>query len=107
MMMMRRLATTVRHMSTIRVDNPYTLDTYCTVNMSNTSQAIDMVRMAAQTQMEQWQGRELAERQHVCRNWMEELEKSRDSIAKDITGQMGKPLKQAQGEINGTLDRAR
>ena len=105
-MLLRRSSQHVRFMSTVKVDNPYTLETYCTVEMSNESQAIEMVRTATVKQR-QWQKFDLAARQQVCRNWMDELEKNRDSIAQDIVGQMGKPLKQVHGEINGTLDRAR
>lgn len=97
-----------RIMSTICVDNPYTLETYCKVTMSSEKEALDMVQQATQAQQAGWKNYSgLKQRQEICKKWMQEVEKNKESIAIDITGQMGKPLRQSYGEINGTLERAK
>lgn len=89
----------------IRVDNPFTLETYCQIPMVSESQAQELVTKAASAQKE-WRNWTLSERQVVCRAWMKKFEERKSSIAVDVTGQMGKPLKQALGEVDGTLHRA-
>jgi acyl-CoA reductase-like NAD-dependent aldehyde dehydrogenase len=48
---------------------------------------------------------DLEERIALCQRFMDEFEKHRDQIALDITGQVGKPLAHAQGEVNGMYER--
>lgn len=95
-----------RAMSTlvVKVDNPYTLETYAEVELSSSAEARDIVKRSAKAQ-KSWKKTTLDERIALCKRFMEEFEKDRPRIAKDITGQMGKPLAYANGEINGMYGR--
>ena len=74
--------------------------------MLNEYQAQKLVTKAAIAQKD-WRNWTLSERQAVCRVWMEKFKENKSNIAADVTGQMGKPLKQALGEVDGTLHRAK
>lgn len=47
-----------------------------------------------------------ADRVQVLRSALQYFEQNRDSIAKDVTASMGKPLSQSHNELNGFFDRA-
>ncbi|GLD99926.1 hypothetical protein PINS_up008653 [Pythium insidiosum] len=49
----------------------------------------------------------LAERQALCTKWIDVLASQTETIAAEISGQMGKPVQQARNEINGTIARAK
>jgi acyl-CoA reductase-like NAD-dependent aldehyde dehydrogenase len=93
-------------MTTHTVDNPFTGETACTVEMTDDaslSRTLDDARRAA---------RELArmsveERIALCDRALAKLEARTDEIAGDITRQMGKPLSQARGEVSGMAGRWR
>ncbi|MFP6903058.1 MAG: aldehyde dehydrogenase family protein, partial [Verrucomicrobiia bacterium] len=52
-----------------------------------------------------WRAVPLAERVERVRAALDYFETNREAIAADITAQMGRPLAQARGEINGLLER--
>lgn len=97
----RGLATQV-----VAVDNPYSGETYCEVPYDSSKEAHAKLDRSVQVQRE-WQHVPLKERQMLCTKWIEALQSQADSIARDISGQMGKPLQQAYNEINGTIGRAK
>ncbi|MDN5204680.1 aldehyde dehydrogenase family protein [Fulvivirgaceae bacterium BMA10] len=56
---------------------------------------------------EEWSNLDLKERITYVSAFVEAIEKDKDEIAKEITWQMGRPISQSPGEINGFTERAR
>jgi acyl-CoA reductase-like NAD-dependent aldehyde dehydrogenase len=54
-----------------------------------------------------WRSVAIAERAAICHRFCGELESRREALALELTWQMGRPVRQSPGEINGTLERAR
>ncbi|MBS0417632.1 MAG: aldehyde dehydrogenase family protein [Proteobacteria bacterium] len=54
-----------------------------------------------------WRNVSIADRAAICTRFCEQFESRRDSEALELTWQMGRPVRYAASEINGTLDRAR
>jgi acyl-CoA reductase-like NAD-dependent aldehyde dehydrogenase len=54
-----------------------------------------------------WRNTSVAERAAVCSRFCDQFEAHRDALALELTWQMGRPVRYAPSEINGTLDRAR
>ncbi len=81
----------------LQVDNPYTNEIYCHLPLHTHQEAMDCVVKASQSQKE-WiqQYPTLEERKGIVNEWMKCLLKNKESIAQDITGQMGKPLQQVR-----------
>ena len=88
------------------MDNPYSGEIYCEVPYDSGKQAHEKLDAAVAAQRE-WRKVPLVERQKLCTKWIDVLKDQEDSIAKDITGQMGKPLQQSRNEVNGTIARAK
>lgn len=93
-------------MPTLTVDNPYTLETACTVELADEAavnatldRAVAASRTAAQTP--------IAARKELCERAVHAMESKADAIAADISRMMGKPLSQALGEVRGMAGRAR
>ncbi|HOJ67893.1 MAG TPA: aldehyde dehydrogenase family protein [Candidatus Hydrogenedentes bacterium] len=93
-------------MRELRVINPWDETIYTAMNCltwEEADQAIDRARRA----YESWRWSTAAERRALCESFTREFEGMADAVAADITGQMGKPLRQARNEVNTMLDRAR
>jgi len=54
-----------------------------------------------------WKAKTIKERAEICKSAIDELCRNKDDIAKEITMQMGRPIKYAGSELNGLEDRAR
>lgn len=54
-----------------------------------------------------WKGKTLADRCALVNRYITAVLEDKDAIAKEISLQMGKPLSQARGEVNGLVDRTR
>ena len=54
-----------------------------------------------------WRNVPVAERAAICTRCCDQFESRRDSLALELTWQMGRPIRYAASEINGTLERAR
>ncbi len=54
-----------------------------------------------------WKRVSVPERARICRAFADVFEKHRDSIANELSWQMGRPISVAPGEVRGTLERAR
>ena len=54
-----------------------------------------------------WRRVEVPERARICRAFADAFEKQRDTIANELSWQMGRPISAAPGEVRGTLERAR
>ncbi|MBI2422626.1 MAG: aldehyde dehydrogenase family protein [Candidatus Hydrogenedentes bacterium] len=68
---------------------------------------VEGVVSRARAALRQWRGSSLAERVALCEAFIPAFEAMADEVARDITIQMGKPLGQARGEVNGMIGRAR
>ncbi len=68
---------------------------------------IDSAVSRAQSAQRGWRATPIAERQAICQSFVTEFEKRADSIAKELTWQMGRPLKYTPGEVRGLAERAR
>ncbi|MFC1602544.1 aldehyde dehydrogenase family protein [Pseudomonadota bacterium] len=92
-------------MSSFQVINPFTNEVDRCYSMHSIDQAQKLIEQAHQTQR-QWAKRALAQRIKAVRDGLEYFETNRTLIAKDICLQMGRPIQQADNEINGFFERA-
>jgi acyl-CoA reductase-like NAD-dependent aldehyde dehydrogenase len=93
-------------MTTLSVDNPATGEVFCeieTASAEDAAQIVGRARAAADTLAEL----NLAERIELCSRFIDRFAANRERIARDVTGQMGKPISQSRGEISTAIDRAR
>jgi acyl-CoA reductase-like NAD-dependent aldehyde dehydrogenase len=88
------------------VDNPFTSEPACTVQLADSGavnsvldRAVSAARVAANTPIKDRIALVLAATDAMVRR--------ADEIARDITAMMGKPLRQARGEVDGMALRAR
>ncbi|MBI4559385.1 MAG: aldehyde dehydrogenase family protein [Candidatus Hydrogenedentes bacterium] len=89
----------------LTVTNPYSGEMVCRVPLMDEGEVNPMVQQA-RAAFREWRAAPPAERGALCRKAMEFFGERRDAIALDITQQMGKPLRQAIGEVNRMLERA-
>ncbi|KAF1795557.1 Aldehyde dehydrogenase, glutamic acid active site [Phytophthora cactorum] len=92
--------------SALKVDNPYTGETFCEVAYDSKVEAHAKLDAAVKAQVD-WKNVPLSERQALCTKWIDALKSNSESIAYEISGMMGKPVQQARNEVNGTVDRAK
>jgi acyl-CoA reductase-like NAD-dependent aldehyde dehydrogenase len=90
----------------LKVDSPYSGETFTEVAYDTSKEAHAKLDASVLAQ-QQWQRVPLSERQELCKKWIDALASNTESIARDISGQMGKPLQQARNEVNGTIARAK
>jgi len=91
--------------SSINLVNPATEETFRTLEMTSDAEVgaiLERMRVAQQ----RWRGVPIIERVEICRGFVDEFRKMRETVALDVTRQMGKPLTQAQREVDTMLDRA-
>jgi len=88
------------------VDNPYTLDEAVRLPLAEPAE-VDRTLDAAVAASRAWARPPLPERIALCTRVVEGMEAAADRIAADITRMMGKPLRQARGEVGGMAKRAR
>ena len=89
----------------LEVINPYTEETVFTFPMLDAAD-VDGVVARARVAFEQWRWSPVSERQALCRGFMDAFRANADDIARNLSLQMGRPLKYALGEVNTALDRA-
>lgn len=90
----------------IVVDSPYSGGVVATVARHDSKEQAAILEGARAAQLE-WKGSSLTERQQLCHRFLQEVEKRASDIALAVSQQMGKPLKQARGEVDGMAFRAR
>jgi acyl-CoA reductase-like NAD-dependent aldehyde dehydrogenase len=87
------------------VINPATETVFCTVEPTTDAELESILnRMRAAQQA--WRDTPMELRVKVCREFIEAFRSMKESVALDITRQMGKPLRQARGEVDTMLNRA-
>lgn len=72
-----------------------------------TQDEVDAALHSAVTTQVQWQAMDVSERAKLCHKAIDCLLQKRDEVAREITLQMGRPVKYAAGELNGLEERAR
>ena len=85
--------------------NPATEETFRTLEMTSEAELgaiLDCMRLA-QTK---WRQTPVNERVEICRGFVDAFRSMRETVALDITRQMGKPLAQSRREVDTMLDRA-
>ncbi len=88
----------------LSVINPYTEEAAFTLPMLSRGD-LDRVVARAREAGRAWRETPVPQRVALCRKFADAFAAMRDSIAADITLQMGKPLRQSQNEVNGLLER--
>jgi acyl-CoA reductase-like NAD-dependent aldehyde dehydrogenase len=91
---------------TLVVDNPFTLDPACSVELA-TPNAVDATLDRAAAAARAARETTVAARVALCARATEAMMASADDIAREITAMMGKPLAQAKSEVDGMAVRAR
>jgi acyl-CoA reductase-like NAD-dependent aldehyde dehydrogenase len=91
---------------TLVVDNPFTGQAACTVELSDRA-AVDSILDRARDAARAWRSSTLYERIALCERAVARMERGAETIALDITNMMGKPLAQARAEVKTAAARAR
>ncbi|KAF8928423.1 hypothetical protein BGZ52_003350 [Haplosporangium bisporale] len=90
--------------STLSVTTPVDSTVFATVKISNTEQVQAAVERASKAQ-KVWKKVPVRERVALGRKFLEILGSRKDELAKELTMQMGRPLRYTPGEIKGTQER--
>lgn len=98
----RRFFSDQKHFFT--VDNPYTGEVACTVERISAADAAKKASLSKQT-FQSWRNSSRKDRVDLMQNVFRIFKERKAAIAKDITAQMGKPLKQAEHEVNTLVSR--
>ena len=85
--------------------NPATEETFRTLEMTSELE-LDPILERMRAAQQNWREVPVEERVEICRGFVDAFRPMRESVALDITRQMGKPLAQAQREVDTMLDRA-
>ncbi len=91
---------------TLKVDSPYTGEIVFEAPLTETAE-LDGIMSAARHAQAEWAAVPLAERVAALGRFVDAFEAKRAQYAREITDSMGKPLSQANGEINGMIDRCK
>jgi acyl-CoA reductase-like NAD-dependent aldehyde dehydrogenase len=90
----------------LRLDNPYTLNTACDVRLASWSE-IDALLSRAQRGAHVARAMSLSARKELCERAVRAMEQAEGPIGEDISRMMGKPITQARGELKTMATRAR
>ena len=91
--------------ATMKLVNPATEETFRTLAMTSDAE-LGAILERMRTAQAKWREVPLTERVEICRGFVNAFRSMRETVALDITRQMGKPLPQAQREVDTMLDRA-
>ncbi|KAF9551490.1 hypothetical protein EC957_008159 [Mortierella hygrophila] len=92
--------------STLSVITPVDSTVFATVRISSSEQVQAAVERAAKAQ-KSWKQVPLKQRVEMGRRFLEVFGTRKDELAKELTMQMGRPLRYTPGEIKGTQDRGK
>ncbi|WP_347319786.1 NAD-dependent succinate-semialdehyde dehydrogenase [Rossellomorea sp. RS05] len=90
---------TGQDLDTIEVVNPATSDVIATVPNGSTKEAKDAVDAASEA-FKCWSKHSAYERSELVRKWHDLIHDNREDLARTMTLEQGKPLKEALGEID-------
>jgi acyl-CoA reductase-like NAD-dependent aldehyde dehydrogenase len=92
-------------MHALSLVNPYTETSFDEIAVSSPEE-LESIVDAAHTAYEDWRHTAIEERAALCTKFIDAFRAERESIARDVTLQMGKPIAQARGEVDTAIDRA-
>ncbi|HEV2278486.1 MAG TPA: aldehyde dehydrogenase family protein [Acidobacteriaceae bacterium] len=92
-------------MRAMKLVNPATEETFRTLEMTSEVE-LGAILERMRTAQKKWREVSVNERVEICRGFVDAFRSMRETVALDITRQMGKPLVQAQREVDTMLDRA-
>ena len=90
---------------TLKVTNPYNQETVCELRYDEGA-ALDAKAAAAREVFTEWRRLPLDERASRLREGLERFRADSEDIAREVTRQMGKPLREARGEVGTFFERA-
>src|SRR5579871_5785381 len=93
-------------MATQKTVSPVDGSLYCERALARSDEINAVLGRAAHAQRA-WRNVPIAERAAICSRFCDQFESHREPYALELTWQMGRPIRYAASEINGTLDRAR
>jgi len=94
----------VGHQETIAVTNPATGETLGHIPKMSAAE-VEKAIAAAHAAFPSWSAKTVYERAEIMRKWGDLIARHKDDIAKIITQESGKPLKEALGEVHsGNID---
>lgn len=85
--------------------NPATEETFRTIDMTPEAE-LGAILERMRTAQRKWREVPIGERVEICRGFVDAFGSMRDTVALEITRQMGKPVVQARREVDTMLDRA-
>jgi len=85
--------------------NPATEEKFRSLEMTSESE-LGVILERMQAAQKKWWEVPVAERVEICRGFVDAFRSMREGVALDITRQMGKPVAQAEREVDTMLDRA-
>ena len=91
--------------SLMNLVNPATEETFRTLEPTSEAELASVLEKMRAAQRK-WRDVPVSERVEICRGFVDAFRSIKESVALDITRQMGKPLVQARREVDTTLDRA-
>ncbi|KAG0005596.1 hypothetical protein BGZ79_003507 [Entomortierella chlamydospora] len=92
--------------STLSIVTPVDSAVFATVHISSSEEVQAAVERAAEAQ-KAWKRVPLKQRIETGRRFLEVFGSRKDELAKELTMQMGRPLRYTPGEIKGTQDRGK
>ena len=90
---------------TMNLVNPATEETFRTLEMTSEAE-LGAILERMRAAQKKWREVSVNERVEICRGFLDAFRSMRETVALDITRQMGKPLVQARREVDTMLDRA-
>jgi acyl-CoA reductase-like NAD-dependent aldehyde dehydrogenase len=94
-------------MSTLQTTiSPYDQKAVTTRNTLSSEDLGSVIKTAVASQ-KQWAAVSVSDRCALATKWMAEFESHKEGICKDLSAEMGRPISQCGGEVNGMLQRAR
>lgn len=91
--------------SLMNLVNPATEEIFRTIEPTSEAELASILERM-RTAQQKWRDVPVSERVEICRGFVDAFRSIKESVALDITRQMGKPLIQASREVDTTLDRA-
>jgi acyl-CoA reductase-like NAD-dependent aldehyde dehydrogenase len=85
--------------------NPATDQVFRTIQATSDSE-IESILARMRVAQQEWRVTPLQARIAACRQFIDAFKSLRESVALDLTRQMGKPIRQSRNEVNTMLDRA-
>ncbi len=91
---------------TLTVDDPFTGEVACELPLATAEEAMRAVDGAAEAQR-RFRGSPVRERVALVLAFCEAFQGRQEEVARDVTRMMGKPIRQARGEVETMIGRAR